>query len=94
MPRCSCGGQRTTCGGSLFTHQVMGDQIQVGSLGGKLPFPWSHSLAPSIVLCTMFQSLLTSLPGLLYTSLAALLSTHFYYTLSTEGYRLLDQLFI
>lgn len=46
MPQCSCGGQRTTCGGSLFTHQVMGDQIQVGSLGGKLPYPWSQLAGP------------------------------------------------
>lgn len=53
-----------------------------------------NSLAPHLVLCTMFQSLLTSLPELLYLSLTALSSTHFYYTLSTEGYRLLDQLFM
>lgn len=53
-----------------------------------------NSLAPSLVLCTMFQSLLTSLPELLYSSLTALSSTYFYYTLSTEGYRLLDQLFM
>lgn len=46
MPQCSCGGQRTTCGGSLFTHQVMGDQIRVGSLGGKLPYPWSQLAGP------------------------------------------------
>lgn len=46
MPRCSCGGQRTTCGGSLFTLWVMGDRIQVVSLGGKLPYPWSQLAGP------------------------------------------------
>lgn len=47
MLQCSCGGQRTTCGGSLFTLWVMGGQIQVVSLGGRLPYPWSQLTGPT-----------------------------------------------
>lgn len=77
---------------SLLGPWGHGDQIQVVRLGGNLLSPPSQLTVPTynlmynLGLRVLFQSPLTSLPGLPHVILPALLSMYLLYPF-TEGYR-------